>query len=56
MIKTISMKNVASYREPVVFEECKKINFIYGTNGSGKSTISRFLNNIDNDLYTFLFH
>lgn len=51
MIKTISMKNVASYRDPVVFEDCKKINFIYGTNGSGKSTISRFLNNIDNDLY-----
>ena len=51
MIKTISMKDVASYTDLVKFEDCKKINFIYGPNGSGKSTISRFLNNIDNDLY-----
>ena len=44
MIKSITMKNCASYDSVGVnLENCDKINFIYGHNGSGKSTISNYL-------------
>lgn len=44
MIKNIHMKKCAPYDENgSSLSDCKKINFIYGANGSGKSTISNFL-------------
>ena len=44
MITNITMKNYASYdSDGVKLEDCDKINFIYGHNGSGKSTISNYL-------------
>lgn len=44
MIKTINMKNCASYDdEGVAICNCNKVNYIYGHNGSGKSTISNYL-------------
>lgn len=44
MIEQISIKNIATYDETgVSFENMKLINFIYGGNGSGKTTISNFL-------------
>lgn len=44
MIKNIHMKKCAPYDENgSSLRDCKKINFIYGANGSGKSTISNFL-------------
>ncbi|EHK9002208.1 AAA family ATPase [Vibrio vulnificus] len=46
MIKTITLKGVASYSQtsPVVIQtDNKKINLLYGLNGSGKSTIGKFL-------------
>ena len=43
MIENIFIKNVASYDNVgTQFNELKKINFIYGANGSGKTTISNF--------------
>ena len=48
MITKITLKNVASYGEnPAVLETDKKINFIYGLNGTGKTTISKYLQNKD---------
>lgn len=50
MISTITLKNVASYSSttPVVIQtDGKKINLFYGLNGSGKSTIGRFLHSPD---------
>ena len=45
MIDSIKIKNVASYNSQGVFlENLKKVNFIYGANGSGKTTISNYLN------------
>lgn len=45
MLESISIKNVATYDEVgVELTSLKKINFIYGTNGSGKTTISKLLN------------
>ncbi|TMU17601.1 hypothetical protein E0L35_21510 [Halomonas sp. ATBC28] len=44
MIKAITIRNVASYDSLGVFvNDLNKINFIYGSNGSGKTTISNFL-------------
>ena len=46
MIKTIKLKNCATYPSVVTsIENCQKVNFFYGSNGSGKSTISNFLYN-----------
>lgn len=44
MIKKIALQNIATYHNHV--EICpKKINFIYGNNGSGKTTISNLIGN-----------
>ena len=53
MIKTIKMKNCATYlTDGGIIENCKKINFFYGANGSGKSTISKYLCNPNESLYS----
>jgi len=42
MIKSISISGIASYNgEPQNLEDLSKFNFIFGSNGSGKTTISR---------------
>ncbi|CAE6877531.1 hypothetical protein ACOMICROBIO_GDFFDHBD_00001 [Vibrio sp. B1REV9] len=46
MINTITLKGVASYSptsQVVIQTDSKKINLFYGLNGSGKSTIGKFL-------------
>lgn len=53
MLSNISLKNVASYNEVgTKFEDLKKVNFIYGNNGTGKSTLSRAFLNIDDVTYS----
>ncbi len=50
MITKIEIKNVASYDATgIAIDGLKKINFIYGSNGCGKTTISKCLS--DPDLY-----
>jgi len=43
MITKISLNNIASYKKIASLETDKKINLIYGLNGTGKSTLSNFL-------------
>ena len=44
MIKNISIKSVASYgNSPECLNELSTFNFIYGSNGVGKTTISRII-------------
>ena len=44
MIEKIEIKKVASYDETgIKIKNLKKVNFIYGANGCGKTTISNFL-------------
>ncbi|MEJ6981996.1 AAA family ATPase [Pedobacter sp. P351] len=44
MINSIKIKNIASFCETgVSIDNLKKINFIYGANGCGKTTVSNFL-------------
>lgn len=47
MIDSIHIKNVASYGETGgEIQNLKKMNFFFGANGSGKSTIARYLYNV----------
>ena len=39
----ITLKNIASYKEKVTLETDKKINLIYGLNGTGKTILSNYL-------------
>ena len=49
MIKKIVIHDVASYdHEGVIFDNLSKVNFIYGGNGTGKTTISRILEHPEN--------
>lgn len=44
MIESITMKNVATYdSQGVTIDKLGKVNFIYGANASGKTTISNFI-------------
>ena len=44
MIKKIVIKGEATYpKEGVTFEDLQKVNFIYGGNGTGKTTLSRVI-------------
>jgi len=45
MIESITMQGVASYcpQTPITINTKKKNVFLYGHNGSGKSTIARFI-------------
>ncbi len=52
MINSISINKVASFEGTgVQIADLKKINFIYGANGSGKTTISNLISNPDNENY-----
>jgi len=41
MITQLILKNVASYTTPITLNDLRKINFVFGSNGSGKTTIGR---------------
>ena len=43
MITKIAMNQVASYKNTATLETDKKVNIIYGLNGTGKTTLSDFL-------------
>lgn len=43
MITKISLNNIASYKKSAILETDKKVNLIYGLNGTGKSTLSDYL-------------
>lgn len=43
MITKITLNKVASYKLPTVLETDKRLNLIYGLNGTGKSTLSNYL-------------
>ena len=53
MITKISIKNTASYGEaPAILETDKKVNLIYGLNGTGKTTLSNYLQDKDNTCFS----
>lgn len=52
MIKSITMKNCATYNNlGITINNCTQVNFIYGANGSGKSTIGNYLSSLDDSTY-----
>ncbi|CVK16731.1 Wobble nucleotide-excising tRNase [Apibacter mensalis] len=53
MITKINLKNVACYKNQTTLETDKKINLIYGLNGTGKSTLSNFLYKKDEEQFSY---
>lgn len=51
MISRICIQGVASYQSLVTLETDKKVNIIYGLNGTGKSTLSNYLYDLSGDRY-----
>lgn len=52
MIKSISINRIATFNEEgTKIENLKKVNFIYGANGCGKTTISNFLYNNEDEKF-----
>ena len=51
MISSITLQNVASYENSTLTTN-KKVNLIYGLNGTGKSTLSNYLYNRKDGKYT----
>lgn len=49
MITKITLDKVASFKSPVTLSTDKRINLIYGLNGTGKSTFSKYLYKIERD-------
>ena len=46
MLTNIEINNVATYKTTVRIDNLKKLNFFFGYNGSGKSTVAKFLYNL----------
>lgn len=52
MIKEIELKGIATYdKNGTSLKNLQKINFIYGANGSGKTTVSNYLLNFSDGKY-----
>ncbi len=48
MIKSIVVENVASFKgKPVIIDDLNKLCFFYGENGSGKTTISKIIDDVN---------
>ncbi|MBP0612323.1 AAA family ATPase [Chryseobacterium sp. cx-311] len=48
MLTEIKLCNVASYNEETTISDLRKINFFFGSNGTGKSTIGKYLQTLEN--------
>jgi len=52
MIESITIKNVATFDSSgIQINDLKKVNYIYGANASGKTTISNFLYSPDDETF-----
>lgn len=51
MITKLNLNKVASYKSPTALETDKKVNLVYGLNGTGKSTLSNFLHQHTDEKY-----
>jgi wobble nucleotide-excising tRNase len=51
MLTKIALNKIASFKNPAALETDKKINLIYGLNGTGKSTFSNYLHKQAEDKY-----
>lgn len=53
MIKSLSIKDIATFQpDGIVIPDLKKISFIYGANGSGKTTISNYIQEPENPFFS----
>ncbi|MFP3581666.1 hypothetical protein SB659_19080, partial [Arthrobacter sp. SIMBA_036] len=43
MITEIKLNNVATYKKQTIIPDLNKVNFFFGNNGTGKSSIGKYL-------------
>lgn len=48
MITKIKLNKIATYKEPVELTKLTKISFFFGSNGSGKTVLSKLIANPEN--------
>lgn len=48
MIQKIAIKDVATFKEKVVIDNLQKVNYFFGSNGSGKTTIGKVIKDEQN--------
>lgn len=51
MIESITLKDIATFIDEVQVSNLKKVNFIYGSNGSGKTTISNYIHDSSSEKF-----
>jgi wobble nucleotide-excising tRNase len=51
MITKINLNNVASYKSQTILDTNKRVNLIYGLNGTGKSTLSDYLHHLTDEKF-----
>ena len=52
VIETLTLKNIATYDSTGIrIDNMKKVNFVYGANGCGKTTITKFIDNQTDPLF-----
>jgi len=56
MIRNIVLNGVASYKSKSELNTDKKVNIIYGLNGTGKSTFSNYFYDLKNEIYQHCSH
>jgi len=56
VITEITLDGVASYKKKAILTTDKKVNIVYGLNGSGKSTFSNYFYDLDNPNYNQCSH
>lgn len=54
MIVELSLNGVASYKKEVKISGLKKLNFFFGSNGSGKTTIGKLLDSLPKNSFEYL--
>jgi len=54
MIDEIQINNVATYNSPAMLSDLRRINFIFGGNGTGKTTISRIIEQVEGHTHCIL--
>ncbi|MEY8239422.1 MAG: AAA family ATPase [Cycloclasticus sp.] len=55
MIGEIQFNNIATYHAPAILSDLRRINYIFGANGTGKTTISRVIEQADGHEHCHLY-
>ena len=55
MITSVTIKDTATYKQDTVIDNLEKLNYFFGNNGSGKSTVAKYLQSLADENERLLF-